>query len=228
MTAKPGNNKKNSFSSPPVDRHRIVDAALELLEAEGLDQMSMRRLADRLGVRAASLYWHIKDKGELLQLLAESICERIALPEPGLRWQEQVLAVAGNYRQVLLSIRDSEKILLNTPPATPRRFALIEATFRVFADAGFSPAEVAWAAALINNYVLAFVADEAHFFYAARAQGKSVAELLADARSAFSGMAEQYPVFSSLADYATDADMDRQFAFGLYVILDGLAVRLKQ
>ena len=56
-----------------LTRERLVEAALELINQEGLDALSMRALADRLDVKAASLYWHVRDRRELLELLAESI-----------------------------------------------------------------------------------------------------------------------------------------------------------
>ena len=80
---------------------QIVEAALELLNKEGLAQLSIRRFADLLGIRAASLYWHAKDKAELIQLLADSICELIPLPEPGPGpGQQQILSITWNYRNL--------------------------------------------------------------------------------------------------------------------------------
>ena len=59
---------------PSIDRERLVRAALALLDAAGFDALTMRRLAERLGVQAASLYNHVRDKHELLALLADAIC----------------------------------------------------------------------------------------------------------------------------------------------------------
>lgn len=219
---------KNTVSTAPLDKLRIIEAAVGLLNKDGIDQLSMRRLADSLGVRAASLYWHIKDKAELMQLLADRICELIALPDPNLPWQQQIGILGWNYRKVLLSVRDSDKILLDTPPATPMRFALIEAAYKMLAEAGFSPEEVVSAAALFNNYVLAFVSDEMRFASAASSQGKNIEEMLSEAQKTFSGSPEKYPTLAQLAEYATDPDLDKQFQFGLQVLLDGLTVRLKK
>ena len=211
----------------PVDKQRIVQAALTLLNKDGLDQLSMRRLAEVLGVRAASLYWHIKDKAELMQLLADSICGLIPLPDPSLPWQEKILSTAENYRRVLLSIRDAEKILLETTPTTSKRFEIMEATLRIFVEAGFSPEEVVSASSMVNNYVLSFVSDEVRLTNAARTQGKSIEEMYSEFGQTFLSMQDKYPNLALLADYTTGADMDKQFQFGLQVILDGLNARLK-
>ncbi|HEX3752721.1 MAG TPA: TetR family transcriptional regulator, partial [Streptosporangiaceae bacterium] len=71
----------------PVTRERIVAAALELLDEAGLDGLALRRLAERLGIRAPTLYWHVRDKRELLDLLAGAILEEALAgwrePQPG-------------------------------------------------------------------------------------------------------------------------------------------------
>lgn len=211
----------------PIDKKRIVEVALELLNKEGLDQLSMRRLADLLGIRASSLYWHVKDKAALIQLLADKICELVPLPGKELPWQQKILSMSWNYRNVLLSIRDSEKILLNTAPATPKRFEFMESTFKIFADAGFPPEEVVSATSLLNNFVLSFVSDERRFINSAQDQGKNVEEMLLDFRQMLLNLPDKYPIMISLADYITTSDMDKQFQFGLQILVDGLTIRLK-
>ncbi|MFZ5642463.1 MAG: TetR/AcrR family transcriptional regulator C-terminal domain-containing protein [Bacillota bacterium] len=211
----------------PLDRVKIIQAALDLLNEVGLQQLTMRRLAESLGIKAASLYWHVTDKGELMQLLADNICDRIFLPEENRNWRELVVSLSNQYRNILLSIRDSAEILVDTVPATPRRLRVIENMFGILYRAGFSPQEVVFASGLINNYVLSFVMDEMRLVRMASDKGKSVEEALSDARKMFQGLSlEEYPNIVGLAEHATCPDMDKQFYFGLQVLLDGLAVRL--
>src|SRR5207247_9642587 len=74
----------------PLTRDAIVEAALHVLDREGLDGLSMRRVAEELGTGAASLYWHVRNKDELIQLLSERLAAEIELPAPDpSRWQEQ-------------------------------------------------------------------------------------------------------------------------------------------
>jgi AcrR family transcriptional regulator len=79
----------------PLTRDAIVDAALVLLERDGMDGLSMRKLARELGAGAASLYWHVGDKEELLSLLLDRIVGESKIPEPDPEhWQDQVREMA--------------------------------------------------------------------------------------------------------------------------------------
>src|SRR5216684_5137764 len=78
-----------------LSRARLVSAALSLIQEEGLEALSMRGLADRLNVKAASLYWHVRDRGELLELLAESILGRVAASRAG-TWRPSLLGTAAS------------------------------------------------------------------------------------------------------------------------------------
>lgn len=211
----------------PLDRGRIVQAAIKLLNQVGLHQLTMRRLAESLGIRAASLYWHVSDKGELMQLLSDTICERISIPDQSLPWREQVLLLAGQYREVLHSIRDSAEIMLDTPPATPKRLRLIEAVGQIFVRAGFPPEEVFSAGGLVNNFVLSFAMDGMRMVRMANDRGRSVEEEHRQFRHMLKTLPpEEYPTLVRYADYCARPDEDSQFQFGLQVLLDGLAARL--
>ena len=70
-----------------LTRERLVEAALRLVNEEGLDGLSMRALAEKLDVKAASLYWHVRDRRELLELLAEGILQGIRRPRRGGGWR---------------------------------------------------------------------------------------------------------------------------------------------
>src|SRR4029077_6082721 len=74
-----------------LTRERLVEAALELGNEEGLEGPSMGALADKLDVKAPSLYWHVRDRRELLDLLAESILEGVATPRRSGGWRDSVL-----------------------------------------------------------------------------------------------------------------------------------------
>src|SRR3954453_7699935 len=85
----------------PLTREKIVDAALVLLEREGMQGLSMRKLAQELGAGAASLYWHVGDKEELLSLLLDRIVGESQVPEPDPEhWQDQVRAMARATRRL--------------------------------------------------------------------------------------------------------------------------------
>jgi TetR/AcrR family transcriptional regulator, tetracycline repressor protein len=209
------NKQGNDIPREPLDKDKIVQTALELINEVGLQKLTTRRLAEAIGIRSASLYWHVRDKSELLQLLAESICSRLHMPDPSLTWQEQMISFSREYRLTLLSIRDSAEVLLETPPMTPKRLLLMEAMLSILAKADFPPEEIVMASMLVNDYVLSFVRDEALM---------SRMEIPDDYFHCLS--AEQYPTVLSLAQYMV-FDMNQHFEYGLKLLLSGFEAKLK-
>jgi AcrR family transcriptional regulator len=147
-------------SRAPLDRDRLVREALALLDEVGLDDLSMRRLADRLGVTAASLYWYVRNKDELLALLADAISGEISLPDTGLPWREALEAGARNLRRVALSHRDAARVLAATMPTGRHRLRAIDALLGLLLRAGFSPADVVDLSYLFNAFVVGFMLDQ--------------------------------------------------------------------
>src|SRR5436309_13810414 len=94
---------------PALDQKQIVQAALALLDEVGFDGLTMRNLAKKLGVQAASLYWHVRSKQDLLSLVAEEICAPMRESDRTLPWREQLEALANEYRRVLLAHRDAAR-----------------------------------------------------------------------------------------------------------------------
>src|ERR1700724_2128721 len=99
-----------------MDRTLVVSAALDLLGREGLDALSMRTLADSLGIKAASLYWHVRDRRELLELVAAAILAEVAVPR-GAEWRAAALAICASLDAVLARRRDGYRVLLEVPGA---------------------------------------------------------------------------------------------------------------
>lgn len=206
-----------------LDRPRVVAAALALLDEVGMDGLTMRSLADSLGVTAASLYRHVRHKDELLVLLADEISGEVPLIATDKPWQEALLEGARGVRRVLLAHRDAARLLASTPPAGPQRLAQIEAILGVLVQAGFKDRDAAWAAYHFNNLVMEFVADEVQLAGAAEAAGRTRSELLAEARQQLRSLpADQFPTLTRLADYIAEDDADAQFEFGLRLALAGL------
>ena len=212
---------------PSIDRERLVGEALALLDAAGFDGLTMRRLAERLGVQAASLYNHVRDKHELLALLADAICAEVREPNPRRPWREQLEAVAWDYRRVLLAHRDAARVLVATPPVGPRRVRLIEETLAMLRAAGFGDEETADAASVFNTYVVGFVLDETQALPGGDLTDMPADEVGEHFKRWFKALpADRYPTIAALADRLLDADMDRRFGFGLRALLDGWEIRL--
>jgi AcrR family transcriptional regulator len=193
------------------------------MDEVGVDGLTMRRLADRLGVTAASLYRHVRDKDELLVLLADEISGEVPLVAEEVPWQQALLDMAHGYRRVLLAHRDAARVLAATPPAGPRRLRHIEVMLRVLLVAGFTGREATWAAYHFNNLVTEFVADEVRLATAAEAAGLTPDDLRAGARAQIRALPpDEFPSLIASADDVASDDSDGLFEFGLSVWLRGL------
>src|SRR5262245_38336302 len=207
----------------PLNQAQIVRAALVLLDEVGLDALTMRRLAEHLGVKAASLYRHVHNKDELLALLGDEISGEIPVTHATGSWTTQLTEIAWNVRRGLLSHRDAARVLANTPPVGPRRLKHIEAVLRTLRAAGLSDRDAARAAYHCNNFVTEFAADEARFAAFAATPGASRRKILAQARKTFKSLPrEEYPTLVELADDLSEDDSDGLFQTGIDIWLRGL------
>jgi TetR/AcrR family tetracycline transcriptional repressor len=207
---------------PPLDRGQVVRAAIGLLDEVGLDGLTMRRLAERLGIQAASLYRHVKDKDELLVLLADEISAEIAGPGPSGSWRSRLAEMARNVRRGLRTHRDGARLLASTAPFGPRRLGHIETVLSILRSAGLGKRDAARAAHLLNNFVTEFVADEDRFDAFAVAAG-SRRKVLAEVRKLFRSLPrDRYPVLVDLADDLAEDDADGLFEFGIAVWIRGV------
>src|SRR5215471_9821291 len=93
---------------------------MELLGEAGVDGLSMRGLADRLGVKAASLYWHVRDKGQVLELLAEALLDRVTVPPGSPDWRDAVRGACANLAELLEDEGAAGAVILACLPAVQR------------------------------------------------------------------------------------------------------------
>jgi TetR/AcrR family tetracycline transcriptional repressor len=223
MSIVPYNDKQRRRERQPLDRPQVVQAALALLDEVGLDGLTMRHLAERLGVKAASLYRHMRDKEELLILLADEISGEIPVVENDRPWQEQLVKLALGYRHVLLGHRDAARLLADTAPAGPSRLRHIEAALRLLLTAGFAPQDAMRAIYHFNNVVTEFVADEVRIATEAEAVGLSRGEFVAQARARLRALpVDEYPNVIRFADLVVEDDAEGLFRFGLELWISGL------
>src|SRR5207248_391233 len=136
-----------------LTRERLVQAALDLINHDGLDGLAMRALADRLDVKASSLYWHVRDRRELLELLAESILEGVRHPRPTDGWRQAVLATCESLRREAARQKDAGRVLLEVPEAIQRSDVFADLR-RQLESAGLSPSEAAEVALMAMTYVI--------------------------------------------------------------------------
>jgi AcrR family transcriptional regulator len=120
MSGNPGADSGGAAGQPGLTRARLVAAALELVSEGGTDGLTMRGLADRLDVRAASLYWHVRDRGELLDLVAEAVLAAVPSVDPRRGWRDAVGDLCAAIGGIAASRRDAARIVLAVPGAIER------------------------------------------------------------------------------------------------------------
>lgn len=147
-----------------LSREGIVDAAFELLAAEGLDGITARALGERLGVRAGALYYHLRDMRELQDEMATRIVGKIVPDADGMpgEWRELLRAGGHRIRSTLLSYRDGAKLVSGTTLTDDTTLRRLEEPLRALVDRGFAPLDAQRAFEALNAYVTGFVIEEQH------------------------------------------------------------------
>ncbi|QQQ78205.1 TetR/AcrR family transcriptional regulator C-terminal domain-containing protein [Saccharothrix sp. 6-C] len=205
-----------------ITRQRIVAAALELLDDKGIDGLTVRALATRLDVRAPALYWHVRDKQELLDEMATEVMRRVtgalaAIP-PGAGWRDDLAAYARVLRAEYLLHRDGARTFSGTRLTDPDVVRLKEPWFERWAAAGWTPADADDAVDLVTAFVVGFVIEE---------QERRQAAETDPARHSPARREDWLGDGVALVKEAGRLldDGDRRFDRHLGIVLDGLAAR---
>jgi TetR/AcrR family tetracycline transcriptional repressor len=144
-----------------ISRESVVQTALALLDDVGLDGLTLRALAERLHVQASALYWHVRNRQDLVdQMAAAMIRDGLGGLATTGAWMDQLADIARGYRQTLLSHRDGARVLAEARTADPAMSRLTELSLRNLTAAGFSPQDAMRALVSVLSYVAGFVADE--------------------------------------------------------------------
>jgi AcrR family transcriptional regulator len=208
----------------PLTRQRIIRAALRVMDEEGLEAVTMRRIGRELGVEAMSLYNHVRDKEEILDAICEEVLTEFQVPQEN-EWAAALRAGAGEYRRLLLA--HPRVITLMTgrkgPMTNPDSLKVYEFALGLFRDAGMSVADAVKAFNTFGSYILGSVtmelgptisgtADEAHL----RAHGE-MARLAALA---------ELPHLEEALPLLIDCDIQGQFEFGLDLLIEAVGARI--
>lgn len=210
--------KRGRAPRPQLSRDVVVNAALSVVEAEGGDALTMRRVADEIGVSASSLYGYVANKEELVQLVLEQIMTEIRIPPPGGDWQEMLRTWARETRAVFRRHRGVAGLTLGRVPFGPTLLTAAERMLAALRGAGIPDQVAAYAGDLGSLYVAAFAHEEdvtplaGPDEFAAQA-GQWLKSLPAD----------EFPHTVALADQMVAGDSDDRFEWGLDVLVRGLA-----
>lgn len=128
---------------------------MEILREYGLADLSMRRLARDLGVQPGALYWHVKNKQELLTVLAGLILEPVSAQSP-----QSIRELAVGLRATLLTVRDSAEVVALAHALNPRATAPLQQFGALLVGENLATDQAEWAAEALLSYVLGSVTDE--------------------------------------------------------------------
>jgi len=200
-----------------LSRDAIVDAAFRVLDDHGLDGLSMRRVADELDTGPASLYWHVANKDQLLNVLLDRVIGQIPLPQPDPpRWEEQLRTYARDGRAVFRRHRDIGRASLGRVPMGPSLLRSVEWQLELLQGAGIPARPAAWFGDLLGLYVGAHAFEDTlgtDDDDTGHAMGVYLATL----------PPERFPHLLEASRELTAGDADQRFEFGLDLLIRGLA-----
>jgi AcrR family transcriptional regulator len=145
----------NSRTRTPLSRERVLLAGMALADEGGIDGLTMRKLADELGVKAMSLYNHVANKDDLLDGMVDAVWGEIVLPEADVDWKVKVRQLATSAHEALLRHPWASTLHSRQDPG-PKRFRYGDSLLGSFRDAGFSKEVTYDAYHIIESYILGF------------------------------------------------------------------------
>lgn len=202
-------------SEPALSREHIVAIAVEVLDAQGVGGLTMRRLADRLGSGVMSLYWHVSNKEDVFDLALDSVLEYRGPPPmaEGQDWRQDVVHMLEDWRACMLRHPWSAS-LLPRRALGPNILNRLELLSKTLCKAGVAEADLNVAIWSLWNYVMGATVTLGSF--------ERSDEDRAAAQQRLTGLSELYPTIER-ARLLLDNDWDGVFRKGLDLLLDGLA-----
>jgi TetR/AcrR family transcriptional regulator, tetracycline repressor protein len=210
--------RRRSPGRPPIPLERIVATALEIVDEQGADALSMRTLAQRLDSGTTTLYRHFANRAALIAHVVDRVYGEIEFADDalaGVSWQQACLAVAHNMFDALRRHRDIAPLLVQQVPIGPNAMAHREHAIAILLDNGFPPPLAARSYATLARYVLGFAIQLGDRSTAENLDDTELAGIFHDLDPAL------FPATVASADSLPVA-LDDEFTFGLELIVNGL------
>ncbi|MFJ9413749.1 TetR/AcrR family transcriptional regulator [Streptomyces sp. NPDC101227] len=217
-----------------LTREQIVAEAIRLLDEEGIEALSMRRLGTRLNAAATSIYRHVASKYELIELVVDDVYGEPGVPATadGKQWRAAVTRTATELRAMVLRHPwiAPELGQVGLVHIGPNAIGMSSGLLAQFEAAGFPADEMDQAMGTLMAYVIGTAVSEAAYLSGIARSGKTEEEWVAELRPAFDEASREHPRLRQGSSAQPDADPQRirddSFAYGLDRVLDGLAARL--
>ena len=193
----------------------IFEAALRLVDQEGIEALTMRRLAGELGVATMSLYSHVPNKDQLLLGVVNLATSEIGLPEPGTPPLEALRVITREFRRVALLHPNLVPLIARRPPTGSQGLYTLEAALDALRRAGFDPVQAAHAYRVSASFAIGFVTLECGGFF------KPV-DFLAGEDVAPVDLAALPRIMES-APYLAEWDADAEFEAGMDLVIGSLS-----
>lgn len=208
----------------PITREAIVEAALVVLDRVGMDGLSMRRVADELGTGPASLYWHVRNKDELFQLVFERVTSELVLPEPDpAHWKEQLKQLGLEMRTVLSKYRDVARLSLGRVPGGPQIALVSEWLFTLLQPVGVPDEAIALLGDFAALYVGAYCYEQSLGFTPPTGEDVTPEAWAQMLRSYVVSLPkDRFPRTIANVDVLLAYNPEARFEFGLDMMIAGL------
>ena len=214
---------KAKAARPPLTRERIADVAVSIMDAEGLEAVTMRRLGRELGVEAMSLYNHVEDRSDLEGAMIERVMNDFVLPSDEVKgWEERVRVMARSYRDVLMAHPDVMQLFADheKPPTTavaPMR--PMEMALQTLQSAGLSDEETIDTYKTFGGYIMGFVLMESRQML--RAPEGVPPEVVT------AGLPDELPMVKRLFPMLCVSDATMDFDYGINMLIAGMRERVR-
>jgi AcrR family transcriptional regulator len=204
---------------PPLTKERVVSAAVDLADRDGLDALTMRRLGVELGVQAMSLYKHVSNKDHILDEIVEFVFGRIELPGAGADWKEAMRRRAQSARRVLCRHTWAIGLLESRGATGPASMRYVDSILGCLRAAGFSVPDSAHAFWILDSFVYGHVLQEIRTSVPHHEETTDRAALPAE-RAGTAG----HPYLAEMAEAAlrSQFSFNQEFDYGLDLIIDAL------
>lgn len=213
--------RRDRPAKAPLSQDVVVDAAVRLAEREGVDAVTMRRVAQELDTGPASLYVYVSNRRHLLDLVLDRVMAEITVPAEG-TWQERLIGLLQNSVATLGRRQGLAQVALGAIPTGHNAMAIQEQVLGLLREGGLDDVTIAWAVDLLALLVTASAAEES--IYGDRmAEGEQMEDVLQRVDDAFGALPpEQFPLITMLRPLMFTGTGDERFRWWIEVILSGL------